>query len=123
MGAVAGEVEADHAVEDVQRARAQVDDVVGEAQAAEAVQDAADVAPGNDRLFGVAVLGQGQADVGVGEGLVWCFGALYPAFPVATPLWAVITVILLSLGVGAVFGVLPALKATRLDPIQALTGR
>jgi len=58
-----------------------------------------------------------------GEGLVWCFGALYPAFPVATPLWAVITVILLSLGVGTVFGVLPALKATRLDPIQALAGR
>ncbi|HEV2488718.1 MAG TPA: ABC transporter permease [Candidatus Acidoferrales bacterium] len=36
------------------------------------------------------------------------------------PMWAVVTGICVSVGVGLVFGVWPAMKASRLDPIEAL---
>jgi ABC-type lipoprotein release transport system permease subunit len=36
-------------------------------------------------------------------------------------IWAVVRA--LSVAVGAVFGVLPARRATRLDPVAALSGR
>ena len=49
--------------------------------------------------------------------------AIYPAFPAATPLWATIAALAVSVLVGALFGVLPASRATRLDPVQALAGR
>ena len=45
---------------------------------------------------------------------------LIPSLPAAVPLWAVITGLLVSIGVGLTFGVLPARKAARLDPIEAL---
>lgn len=53
---------------------------------------------------------------GLIEGLV----ALYPAFPAHPPVWAVVAALAVSLLVGAIFGVLPARQATRLDPIRAL---
>jgi putative ABC transport system permease protein len=46
--------------------------------------------------------------------------AAYPVFPATTPAWAVTAALAVSLGVGALFGVLPARHATRLDPITAL---
>ena len=49
--------------------------------------------------------------------------AIYPALPAAPPTWAVAAALALSVAVGAVFGVLPARRATRLDPVQALAGR
>jgi putative ABC transport system permease protein len=48
---------------------------------------------------------------------------LYPSLPAASPPWAAAAAFLVSLAVGLVFGVLPARRATRLDPIQALSGR
>jgi putative ABC transport system permease protein len=48
---------------------------------------------------------------------------LYPDFPAAPPLWAVAAALLLSVAVGAIFGVLPARRATRLDPVAALAGK
>jgi putative ABC transport system permease protein len=59
----------------------------------------------------------------LGWGLVRVFVAIYPGFPAAPPLWAVVSVIVVSVGVGALFGVLPARRATRLDPVAALAGR
>jgi putative ABC transport system permease protein len=53
------------------------------------------------------------------QGLV----AYYPALPASPPLWAVTAAFCLSVAVGAVFGVLPARRATRLDPVAALAGR
>jgi putative ABC transport system permease protein len=47
---------------------------------------------------------------------------LYPTVDVVTPLWAVGAVMLLSLGTGILFGVLPAWRAARLDPVAALQG-
>jgi putative ABC transport system permease protein len=48
---------------------------------------------------------------------------LYPALPASPPAWAVIAALALSVVVGAAFGVLPARRATRLDPVAALAGR
>ncbi|HYE13592.1 MAG TPA: ABC transporter permease [Pyrinomonadaceae bacterium] len=45
---------------------------------------------------------------------------LFPSLPAAIPLWAVVAGLLVSVGVGLVFGVWPAFKASRLDPIECL---
>ncbi len=45
---------------------------------------------------------------------------LVPSLPAQIPLWAVITGLCVSVGVGLVFGVLPARKASKLDPIECL---
>ncbi len=45
---------------------------------------------------------------------------LVPALPATIPAWAVITGLSVSIGVGLVFGVWPARKASRLDPIECL---
>jgi putative ABC transport system permease protein len=43
-----------------------------------------------------------------------------PSLPAQVPAWAVITGLGVSVGVGLVFGVLPARKASKLDPIECL---
>jgi putative ABC transport system permease protein len=45
---------------------------------------------------------------------------LIPSIPATVPLWAVITGLTVSIGVGLIFGVWPARKASRLDPIECL---
>ncbi|GAB4232977.1 MAG: ABC transporter permease [Acidobacteriota bacterium] len=45
---------------------------------------------------------------------------LLPALPSDIPVWAVVTGVTVSMAVGLVFGVWPAVKAARLDPIEAL---
>lgn len=51
--------------------------------------------------------------------LVWVV-ALLTKLPIYLPLWAVFTAIFISCLVGIVFGVLPARRAAKLDPIEAL---
>ena len=48
------------------------------------------------------------------------FAAIYPAFPVEPPPWAVAGALALALLVGIVFGLLPARRAAALDPVAAL---
>ena len=44
----------------------------------------------------------------------------FPVFPAYPPDWAVIAGLLTALGTGLLFGVMPARRAARLDPVQAL---
>jgi putative ABC transport system permease protein len=46
--------------------------------------------------------------------------ALFPALPSTTPLWAILAGLGVSVAVGVFFGTWPALKAARLDPVEAL---
>ncbi len=48
---------------------------------------------------------------------------LFPAFPLRPPLWAPLAAVAVALGCGLLFGVLPARRAARLDPVRALAGR
>jgi putative ABC transport system permease protein len=59
----------------------------------------------------------------VGWAAVRAFVQVYPTFPAAPPTWAVVASLAVSLGVGVVFGVVPARRAARMDPVQALVGR
>jgi putative ABC transport system permease protein len=45
---------------------------------------------------------------------------LVPSLPASIPSWAVVTGLTVSVGVGLIFGVWPARKASRLDPIECL---
>ena len=59
-------------------------------------------------------------------GVVLAFGIsklvmlLFPSLPASIPMWAVTTGVTVSTGVGLIFGVWPARKAARLDPIECL---
>ncbi len=48
--------------------------------------------------------------------IIW----LIPSIPAEIPTWAVLTGFFVSLAVGLIFGVWPAVKASKLDPIEAL---
>jgi putative ABC transport system permease protein len=45
---------------------------------------------------------------------------IYPALPTAVPLWAAALGVLVSVAIGLFFGIWPANKAARLDPVVAL---
>jgi putative ABC transport system permease protein len=65
----------------------------------------------------------GLLGLAVGWAAVRVLVAVFPALPASPPPWAVASAFSLSVAVGAVFGVLPARRATRLDPVVALAGR
>lgn len=48
---------------------------------------------------------------------------LYPSFPMRPPEWAMPMAVAVSVSVGVIFGVLPARRAARLDPVGALNRR
>jgi putative ABC transport system permease protein len=45
---------------------------------------------------------------------------IFPSMPASIPTWAVVSGLTVSIGVGLIFGVWPARKASRLDPIECL---
>ncbi|OOZ35672.1 ABC transporter permease [Solemya velesiana gill symbiont] len=64
-------------------------------------------------LIGVAVAYAG----------VWGLNQVFPDFPLFVPLWALAAALMVALITGLLFGVMPAKRAARLDPVQALSGR
>lgn len=65
----------------------------------------------------------GLVGLGAGWAAVVAFVQVYPTFPAATPVWAVVASLVMSMVVGIFFGVVPARRAARLDPVEALVGR
>ena len=70
-------------------------------------------------LIEAAILSSTGGLIGLAAGyaLDQAFMLVYPNFPVQPPLWAVYGAILLSVVVGVGFGLLPARRAARLDPV------
>ena len=62
----------------------------------------------------------GLAGLAIGTGGAWLLGELVPALPTHTPLIYVALAELLAIFIGLIAGVLPAYRAARLDPIEAL---
>jgi putative ABC transport system permease protein len=44
----------------------------------------------------------------------------FPTMPTSVPMWAVISAVVMAMSVGLFFGIYPAVKAARLDPVEAL---
>lgn len=78
------------------------------------------------RLFlveaGMLALSGAVAGIAIAFSAVWLSRYLYPGFPLIIPFWSLLAAVLVSLLTGLIFGVLPARRAARLDPIQALNG-
>jgi len=59
----------------------------------------------------------------IGLGLDWIVGRIYPSLPLSPPPWAIVMAVVVALISGVVFGLMPARRAARLDPVAALAGR
>lgn len=70
----------------------------------------------------LSLIGAG-AGVAVGYAAVAFVAYAYPVLSLSAPLWAVASAVLVALTAGLVFGVLPARRASKLDPVAALAGR
>ena len=61
----------------------------------------------------------GILGIAIGGGIAWLINAFSPFPALVQPAWVIIAFVV-SLGVGLTFGLWPAAKAARLDPIEAL---
>jgi ABC-type antimicrobial peptide transport system permease subunit len=62
----------------------------------------------------------GVIGVLLGGAISLTINALIPSLPSSIPLWAVLLAVGVSMSVGLFFGMYPAIKAARLDPVEAL---
>ena len=53
----------------------------------------------------------------------WAIARAYPSFPITNSVWSLFAAIGVALLTGLVFGILPARRAAKLDPVQALSRR
>jgi putative ABC transport system permease protein len=49
--------------------------------------------------------------------------AVFPSIEFGAPIWAMVAAMAIATGCGLLFGILPASRAARLDPVQALAKR
>lgn len=68
-------------------------------------------------------LAGGVIGLAIGRFLAWAARQLYPALPVAPPGWAIAAALGVAAATGLIFGLLPARRAARLDPVGALARR
>ena len=61
--------------------------------------------------------------VAFGHAVSWLIGRAYPDLPLGAPLWAVVSSVVVAIGTGLLFAALPARRAARLDPVEALAHR
>ena len=71
------------------------------------------------RLAGYAVIAGGLLGIAIGAGIGLLVHAV-SGFPVSLPWWSFAIGIGFSAFVGVFFGMVPAIRASRLDPIEAL---
>jgi putative ABC transport system permease protein len=62
----------------------------------------------------------GIGGVALGSGVASILGLVVPGLAVHTPAWVVLAALGCALGVGLLAGILPAVRAARLDPVEAL---
>ncbi len=65
----------------------------------------------------------GAVGLAIGWLLIEGVVTVYPSLPASPPPWAVISVVGVSLATGTIFGVLPAWRAAKLDPVEALAAK
>ncbi len=65
----------------------------------------------------------GLLGLALGAGLLRIVTLVYPAVPAVTPIWAVLGVLGLTIFTGPLFGVMPAWRAMKLEPVTALASR
>jgi len=67
--------------------------------------------------------------MGAGFGVIlaflgtWGLARVFPRFPFTIPIWALAAAVFVALVTGLVFGVLPARRAAKLDPVASLSRR
>jgi putative ABC transport system permease protein len=54
---------------------------------------------------------------------IWAIEQVFPEFPLEIPLWSLWAAVGVSVATGLLFGVLPAIRAARLDPVLSLSRR
>ena len=53
----------------------------------------------------------------------WAISKFFPEFPLAMPMWSLGAAVGVSVATGLIFGVMPARRAAKLDPVQSLSRR
>jgi putative ABC transport system permease protein len=63
------------------------------------------------------------AGIALGAGGIWVMKGLFPVLDFAAPPWASASAVGVAIVSGLVFGILPARRAAKLDPVAALAKR